>query len=121
MATRDEYKQVRIAACQAWGELGGTEAMETLAEVVRREEDVDVRIAATKELGRFRDPMVVSALGLVLNDSDPALQYSAVESLKSSTGRDFGDSVPAWRDFVAGRSPDPSEAPSVVERLRNLF
>jgi HEAT repeat protein len=121
MAARDAEKQVRIAACEAWGDVGGPQAMETLTDLVRNDEDLDVRIAATRQLGRFQDPMVVSALGLALNDRNPALQFSAVESLKSSTGRDFGDSVPAWRDYVAGRTPEPARSPSVVERLRDIF
>ncbi|MFV1968017.1 MAG: HEAT repeat domain-containing protein [Pirellulaceae bacterium] len=121
IAARDADEQVRVAACQAWGQRGDAEALEALADILRRDEDLDVRIAATQELGRFRDPPAVSALGLALNDTDPALQYGAVESLKSSTGRDFGDSVPAWRDYVAGGTPEPARSPSVVERLRHFF
>jgi HEAT repeat protein len=121
MAARDAQKQVRVAACEAWGDAGGVQAMEALTELVRNDEDLDVRIAATEQLGRFQDPLVVSALGLALNDQNPALQYSAVESLRTSTGRDFGDSVPAWREYVAGRTPEPARSPSMVERLRDIF
>jgi len=121
LASRDENVYVRIAACEAWGQRGDMEALEALADIIRREEKLDVRIAATHQLGRFQDPAAISALGLALNDSDPALQYRAVQSLKSSTGRDFGDSVPAWRDYVAGRNPEPGRSPSVVERLSNFF
>jgi HEAT repeat protein len=117
----DSDPNVRIATCQAWSQLGGPQALEALAETVQRDADLDVKIAATAELGKFQDQLAVQALGIALNDSDPALQYQAVQSLKSASGRNLGDSVPAWREFVAGRPPLQEDQPSMVERLRRFF
>jgi hypothetical protein len=121
LATTDEDAKVRIAACKAWGRHGGPEALQTLAEVVRRDGDLDARIAATTELGRFREPAAIEALGVALSENDAALQYQAVQSLKSSTGLDYGDSVPAWRDYLAGRTPTPEPPPSLVQRFLRLL
>lgn len=120
-AAADTDPLVRAAACRAWGGVGDAEALHVLGDLATRDADVDVRVAATGELGRFRDQAAVQALGLVLNDNDPAVQYQAVKSLKSATGRDLGDSVAVWRDYVAGRAPLPERSPSLVERFRSLF
>jgi hypothetical protein len=121
VAAADEDPDVRIIACRVWGEYGGPESLQALSEVVRSDGDVDVKIAATAELGSFQDQVAVQALAVALDENDPALQYEAVQSLKSATGRDFGDNVPAWREYVAGRTPMADDQPSVVERLRRLF
>ena len=120
-ATADDDPEVRIAACQAWGQHPGPEALQTLADIVRHDAKLDVRMVATAELAKFSDPTAVEALGVALNDHDPALQYRAIQSLKTCTGEDFGNSVAAWRDFVAGRTPAAEEGPSLVERLQQLF
>jgi HEAT repeat protein len=120
-AVADTDKDVRIAACRAWSKLGPTQAIPVLTQMMDRESDVDVRLAIITELGRFQDQTVTAALGRALDDGDPAIQFLAVQSLKSSTGRDYGDSVPAWRDFVQGREPQPSRAPSLVQRMTSWF
>ncbi|MBI2481698.1 MAG: HEAT repeat domain-containing protein, partial [Planctomycetia bacterium] len=111
---------VRIAACRAWGRRGGPEALDVLARTVSNDSDLDVRLAATTQLAKFQDRQSLEALAVALNDKDPALQHRAVQSLKSVSGRDYGDSVPAWRDYVEGRSPVLPEPPSIAERLRSL-
>ena len=120
-AVTDADPLVRIAACRAWGMLGDSVALRVLGDVVSRDTDLDVRMAATIELGRFQDQAAIQALGLALNDNDPAVQYQAVKSLKSATRHDLGDSVSAWRDYVAGRTSLPEKPPSLVERFRSLF
>lgn len=111
---------VRIAACEAWGQVGGPDAVQQLATIVGSDTDFDVRVAATRELSRFNDPIAVRAMGVALEDESPALQFRAMESLRVATGRDYGNSVPAWRQFVQGGNP-PEPRPSLVQRLRNLF
>jgi hypothetical protein len=37
------------------------------------------------------------------------------------TGKDFGNSVPAWQQYVRTGAVDPSAVPSLAERLRELF
>lgn len=120
-AIADENPQVRIAACDAWRSIRDTEAMDHLARTLGSDTNDDVRIAAARALGDFQHPSAVQALGLALDDSDPALQFRAVQSLKTAAGRDFGDNVPAWRDFVAGRIPDVSERTSWRDNFTDLF
>lgn len=120
-AMRDKEPSVRIAACTAWGKRGSEEAVPALAEVLSKDADLDVRTAAARELSKFRTPAVISALGVALDDPDPALQHRAILSLQTVTGKDFGNSVPAWRQFVREGGVQPTEVPSLAERLRELF
>jgi HEAT repeat protein len=121
VAVNDSDKDVRVAACHAWGRAGAGDALFTLRDVIQRDSDVDVRLAAVSELGKFKDAAAVDALGAALDDLDPAIQHAAVQSLKSSTGLNYGDSVPAWRDYVQGRQPSTPLTPSLVERLTNWW
>jgi HEAT repeat protein len=120
VAIHDEDPDVRMAACNAWGRRGGPEALDALSQTVSDDSDTDVRLAATAELAEFRDQQTVQALAVALNDKDPALQHRAVQSLKSVSGQDYGDNVPAWRDYVEGRSPVLPEPPTIAERLRAI-
>jgi hypothetical protein len=120
-AVHDKDPGVRIAACAAWGRRGSDDAIPVLAEVLSKDAELDVRIAAARELENFRTPGVIPALGVALDDSDPALQHRAIQSLKVVTGKDYGNSVPAWRQFVREGAVQPSEVPSLAERLRELF
>ncbi|MCA9124398.1 MAG: HEAT repeat domain-containing protein [Planctomycetaceae bacterium] len=120
LAINDEDADVRIAACRAWGRRGGPEALDILTQTVSSDSDLDVRLAATTQLAKFRDQQSIEALAIALNDKDPALQHRAVQSLKSVSGQDYGDNVPAWRDFVEGRSPALPEPPTIAERIRSL-
>lgn len=119
-AIDDADADVRVAACKAWGRRGGPEALDALTRTVTDDSDLDVRLAATTELAKFKDQNSVQALSVALNAKDPALQHRAVQSLKSVTGQDYGDNVPAWRDFVEGRSPTLPEPPTIAERLRTM-
>ncbi|MBC8354958.1 MAG: HEAT repeat domain-containing protein [Planctomycetes bacterium] len=120
LVANDADADVRIAACKAWGRRGGPEAIEVLSRIVNGDSDLDVRLAATAELANFQDRQSLEALAVALNDKDPALQHRAVQSLKSVSGQDYGDNVPAWRDFVEGRSPALPEPPTIAERLRSM-
>lgn len=120
-ALKDDDANVRVAACEAWSRRGGEQAVQVLAGVVGSDTDLDVRLAATRELAKFPQQSAVTALGLALNDSDPALQYRAVQSLKAVTGQELGDDVPAWREYIASGRTITRDEPSVAERLRNLF
>lgn len=120
LGMEDADPSVRIAACRAWAEIGGTGALQALAEAIARDDNVDVKTCAAAGLAQFRDPAAVEALGVALNESDPALQYQAMRSLRACTNRDFGNNVTAWREYVAGQTPTV-ESPSLVERLQSLL
>ena len=78
-------------------------------------------MAAARELRRFPERTAYQALGLALQDDDPALQYRAIESLKAASGKDYGNNLQAWQQFAEGQDPGPEYTPSVADRLRSLF
>ncbi|MGC3971526.1 MAG: HEAT repeat domain-containing protein [Pirellulales bacterium] len=115
-ALNDSDRDVRVAACQAWGIHGGAQAVPQLSEALRKDPSVDVRLAAGKALGQIGGQESVQALSVALDDQDPALQYRAIQSLREVTGKDFGDNVAAWRDYTRG-SGAPAEI-SLVDRMK---
>jgi hypothetical protein len=119
-AMSDSETRVRIAACDAWGRRHDGQAVTLLAESLRSDVDSDVRMAAAKALGETKNPAAVAPLGEALSDTDPAMQYRAVMSLKEATGKDLGDSVPRWQQYVKGEAPTDA-TPSMAERFRRLF
>ncbi len=118
-ALSDTEARVRIAACEAWGTRGDAAAVQLLSETLRSDVDADVRLAAAKALGNAKGPEAVAALGEALADADPAMQYRAVLSLERVTGKDMGNSVERWQQYVKGEQPEP--APSLAERLHLPF
>ena len=121
IAQRDPEPSVRVTACAAWGTRGGSEAVSALSDIIQHDDQLDVRIAAARELGNFKDQEAIPALGLALDSPDPALQHRAVQSLREVTGRDYGNSIPAWRQFVQNGDVEAAEEISIAERFRSLF
>ena len=120
-ALSDPDKDVRQMACAAWAGRGDAEAATVLGGVLRSDIDTDVRLAAARALGQTKHPAAVAALGEVLEDRDPAMQYRAVKSLRKITGEDFGNDVNQWRQYVRGDLPKPPRPISIAERLRRMF
>jgi HEAT repeat protein len=89
-----------------------------LAGALSGDVDADVRLAAAKALGETKGPEAAKALGEALNDADPAMQYRAVLSLKKVTGKDLGNDVNRWQQYVKG---EPAPPPTLAERFWQLF
>ena len=87
---------------------GDAQAVKLLSEALRSDVDADVRLAAAKALGETKNPAAVAALGEALTDADPAMQYRAVLSLKKVTGKDLGNDVDRWQQYVKGEQPEPT-------------
>ncbi len=117
---KDADKDVRVLCCELWSERGGPEAARLLSEAVASDTHVDVRLAATRGLGRLNDPQAIEGLTLALDDPDPAMQRRAVESLRNVTDADYGPDVVAWRQYLQGGTPE-RQAPSIAERFRDIF
>jgi HEAT repeat protein len=116
-ALNDADHDVRIAACQGLARIGNEESLAALAKTVEKDGNLDVRLAAVHGLSRYKDAAAQQALGRALEDNDPAVQKVAMESLKTSTGRDYGNSVPAWKEYLAGGNPARPPGPSLAERF----
>lgn len=116
----DPDAMVRTAACDAWADIGGAEAVRHLANRYRSDEDIDVRLHALRRLGDLGDEQAVPVLAEALEAGDPAVQYRAVASLKEVTGEDLGNDVNVWREWAA--DPDaPRPSWSIAEAWRKLF
>ena len=114
---RDADQDVRIACCDAWASRGGSEANHVLCELLTGDTDTDVRLAAARALGKLKDPQSVPALTLALDDTNPAIQFRAMASLKAVTGKKY-ETVKEWREYSHGKQEEP---PSLVARLRQIF
>lgn len=112
---------VRRKCCHGLGERADTAAIEPLARTLREDETMDVRVAATKALGKIQSPEALKALTAALEDRDPALQFAAVQSVKQLSGQDFGGDVRAYLQYAQGENPTLATPPtSVAERIRAM-
>lgn len=119
-AGKDPNSKVRIAVCKAWASVGDEMASSELARILSSDTDQDVRFAAAKGLGEAGGPHAVAALGAALEDRDPAMQYLAMESLKQTSGQDFGHDVRLWKQYAQGQTPVREEK-SVAQRFWDIF
>src|SRR5688572_19034463 len=70
----DEAAYVRVVACKALGRHPNSDGFQSLSQAVASDADLDVRVAAARELGNFREFEAPQALRPALDDRDPALQ-----------------------------------------------
>jgi HEAT repeat protein len=119
-ALQDSDPDVRVTACESWGKRPGEEASGQLARVLASDTSLDVRLAAARALGQTASKGAIAPLGEALSDNDPALQYRAMQSLKSLSGRDYGNDVNAWRQYAKSGEADV-HSPSIAQRLKSWF
>ena len=112
VAMSDSDPFVRVEACRAWGRRASKEALQMLASAIQMDQSVDVRQVAIQGIKRFEHPDAVRTLGAVLNERDPALQLLAMQSLKGASGKDLGNDVRKWDEFIAANYP-PSASDAI--------
>lgn len=121
-ASQDYNSDIRIAAVAAWQKKSPDIAISQLQAMIGSDTNVDVRLAATRALGGFSGGQAVRALGLALNDPDPALQLRAADSLRTSTGQPFGRDIEAWQNYVQQNAGSPdNSAPATRTAEENPF
>jgi HEAT repeat protein len=121
-ATADESSSVRVLACKALGEKPTPEGFQALSHVITNDADLDVRIAAAHQLGKYRGFEAPQALRPALDDRDPALQIAAMQSLEAVDGHtEYRRNVAVWREHLDGGSPAPPPAPSIAEVVRQYW
>ena len=116
----DHAVEVRRVACECLGRRGGTDAVRELSRVVNSDTDFDVRVAAVRALGQTKDQTALPALAEAVADGNPALQDRAVESLRTISGRDYGDNLEAWQEFAKTGNSSAAEI-GFAERMRRMF
>ncbi|MCE5266693.1 MAG: HEAT repeat domain-containing protein [Planctomycetaceae bacterium] len=118
-ALSDTDREVRVASCEAWGRRTDNGAVALLVETLKGDVDSDVRLAAARALGETRNAAAVPALGEAVSDSDPAMQYRAVLALEKITGKDLGQNVQRWQNYI--KEGQPHAVPTLSERVRSWF
>ena len=123
----DTEPLVRSAAAVSLGRLGGPESVEALvpglhdaspmvradvcralADPLAEDADVDVRCAAARALGNFKEPEARQALLAALEDSRAAVRTAACQALRRSTGaKTLPPERGAWEAWLAGEKKEP--------------
>lgn len=115
---QDNETDVRLACCRKLAGRSELVVVNSLRQVIEKDENLDVRLAAVEALGKIPSTESVSALAVALKDRDPALQYAGVQSLKAISGQDLGNDVKAWQQYAEGNQPRISSGTSVAERFK---
>lgn len=116
----DASVKVRMEACHALGRMQGDEAARTLAAAVGTDTSLDVRHAAIEALASHSNQIAIDSLKVVLSDRNPATRDLAIQSLRGSTGKDYGDNPQVWIAALDGK-PTPQVETRLADRIRNLF
>lgn len=99
---KDPAPSVRIAACQAAGDLGNPRAIAVLIGAMERDPDMDVRKAACRQLGRFRAKEIYEAWARGIDDADPGFSILCNQHLRYATWRlDAPRSRAEWEKWLA--------------------
>lgn len=108
-AVRDNNSDIRIAAIKSLQKMSYDKAVPMLQEIIGSDSNIDVRLAATRALGNFPGERTVAALSLAIEDTDPALQLRAAESLQKVTGESLGRDIGAWKQYVGNFLPNAKD------------
>lgn len=103
-ANEDPDPRIRVAACEAWGKRQRPESLASLSSLFANDNDSNVRLAACQALGQFQSLDAIQQLANGLDDRNPAIQFASIQSLKSSTGKELGNNVNDWVEYVASLS-----------------
>lgn len=120
-AAKDPDPNVRRELCRITARHQSPLGLSILGQLALEDPDRDVRLAAIKALGQYRDPQATQVLGRVLRDRDPAVQYFAVQSLKSNTHQDFGLDIDRWEAFVMSNRAAVDQRPSIATKPRSTY
>ena len=114
-ALNDPDVDVAYAACESLGKRRPASGF-ALGPAFERRHEPGRAAGRRPRPGQNQGSAIDSCLGdaLLVSDSDPAMQYRAVLSLKEATGKDLGNDVDRWRQYVkedASGRPSPPRSP----------
>jgi HEAT repeat protein len=131
-ATNDEDALVRAEACRALGRVGRPEDATILARVMTLDVSAECRVAAIESLGDLKAPdkRIIEHLVEGMEHEEPVIRVASWNALKSTTGKDFGVDVIAWKKYVdtlpnntpaalAGARPIPAAAAATIPESAN--
>ena len=87
-----------------------------LAAALANDTDLDVRVQAARSLGAFKGAASMETLAAALEDNEITVQLTAMQSMKSVSGQDFGQDAKAWREYARSGSVK-DETPSIASRI----
>lgn len=120
-ALADAVPTVRVEAARALQRVHNRDAVPALLVAMREPEagrrlpsepEAAVRAEAAHALGQYAEPRVLEALVAGLDDTDLSVNRSALASLRTLTGQDFGLDRTAWLGWIR-QTQDPFRARSV--------
>jgi len=121
-SVNDEDTSVRLLAIKALSRTPTAEGFQAVSQAVTGDPDIDVRVVAARELGKFRGFDAARSLRPALDDRDPALQLAAMQSLESLDGHtEYRRNVAVWREHLDGGNPAPPSGPTIAELARQYW
>ena len=121
-ATNDEAPSVRVLAYKALGQAPTADGFQALSHAVTADADLDGRIVAARELGKYKGFAAPKALRPALDDRDPALQLAVMQSLEALDGHtEYRRNVAVWREHLDGGNPAPPPGPSLAELAQQYW
>ena len=121
MAEADANTTVRQTVCDVRGQQRSRGGLQALARVLSNDKEFDVRMAAARQLRNYRDPQAYQALGAALDDTDPAMQRLAMESLREASGQNLGSDLSRWKQFAQTGEAPKSDSPAWASILKPKF
>jgi len=118
----DEDTSVRVLAMKSLARTPTAEGFQALSQAVTSDTDLDARVVAARELGKFRGFDAPKSLRPALDDRDPALQLAAMQSLEALDGHtEYRRNVAVWREHLDGGNPAPPAGPSIAELAKQYW
>ncbi|MFI4874007.1 MAG: HEAT repeat domain-containing protein [Blastopirellula sp. JB062] len=117
----DSEPRVRVMAVETMVVGKAPNAVEELGDLIVRDRDHDVRIAAAKALREYDTPEARKALLPAVQENDPALRYAAIQSLRKHSDVDYGGDTSKWEAYAMGEDPGPPENVSMASWLVPSF
>ena len=117
---KDTNTKVRMEACRSLGKRQDDDSLRLLATVIGSDTNQDVKNSAVTALASFQGEVAVDSLRVALSDRNPATRAIAIDSLRESTGKDYGNDPKEWIAALDGQQMD-EEPTRFADRVLDFF